>query len=204
MLMIDLFISHASEDSEAVARPLAQELRRRGRSVWFDEFELMLGDSLVRTIDRGLAEARFGLVILSPAFFSKEWPRRELDALTAREIARADTLILPVWHEVDHAYVAQYSPLLADKLAVNSSAGLEAMVNQIDRVLSRIPTDAGPLRPSVPPPHTALPASHPPERRPWYHPLSLLGEGQEWYVLRLIVFGLTVGVLLYVLAPNPF
>ncbi len=36
----DVFISHASEDKEEVARPLAEVLRRNGLSVWYDEFEL--------------------------------------------------------------------------------------------------------------------------------------------------------------------
>lgn len=100
----DVFISHASEDKDVIARPIAEELLRRGRSVWFDEFELTLGDSLRRSIDRGLAESRFGLVILSPSFFAKQWPQRELDGLTTREIAGSTKVILPVWHEVDHAY----------------------------------------------------------------------------------------------------
>ena len=200
---IDLFISHASEDSEAVARPLARELRRRGRTVWFDEFELMLGDSLGRSIDRGLADARFGLVILSPAFFSKEWPRRELDALTAREVAQADTVILPVWHDVDQAYVARFSPLLAGKLAVRSSLGLHPMVDQIERVLARFPQDTGVLA-NAAPSSVSLPAERGSVSRPWYHPLSLLGEGREWFVLRLMLFGLLVGVLLALLAPSPF
>jgi hypothetical protein len=136
-LPIDLFISHASEDKDSVARPLVRELNQRGWSVWFDETELLLGDSLRHSIDRGLAEARFGLVILSPAFFSKGWPRRELDGLTAREMTESDNLILPVWHEVDRADVAGYSPPLADKLAVRSDAGLAIIADQIERVLVR-------------------------------------------------------------------
>jgi WD40 repeat protein len=144
----DLFISHASEDKDAVTRPLAQALRSRGWSVWFDEFELTLGDSLRRKIDDGLAEARFGLVVLSPNFFAKEWPQRELDGLTARETAGSEKVILPVWHEVDNEYVARYSPTLADKLAVRSTAGIPAIVDQIERVLGtpglRAPTTAAP------------------------------------------------------------
>ena len=41
----DVFISHASEDKDEIARPLADELIRRGLKVWFDEYELVLGDS---------------------------------------------------------------------------------------------------------------------------------------------------------------
>jgi histidyl-tRNA synthetase len=42
----DVFVSHASEDKDAIARPLAKELRSRGLRVWYDEFELKIGDSL--------------------------------------------------------------------------------------------------------------------------------------------------------------
>jgi hypothetical protein len=44
--MFDVFISHASEDKEAFVEPLATELRKRGLKVWFDKFELKVGDSL--------------------------------------------------------------------------------------------------------------------------------------------------------------
>jgi hypothetical protein len=56
----DCFICHASEDKEEVARPLAESLRERGYAVWFDEFELDVGDSLREAIDQGLATSRFG------------------------------------------------------------------------------------------------------------------------------------------------
>ena len=67
----DVFISHASEDKADVARPLAAHLQKLGLRVWLDEFELTLGDSLRRKIDHGLSKSKYGLVILSPAFFSK-------------------------------------------------------------------------------------------------------------------------------------
>src|SRR5690348_12505262 len=109
----DLFISHASEDKETVARPLAMELQRRGVRVWFDESTLRVGDSLRREIDRGLRTCRYGLVVLSPNFFRKEWPQRELDALTARQVGERTKVILPVWHNVGEAEVRAYSPVLA-------------------------------------------------------------------------------------------
>jgi hypothetical protein len=133
----DVFISHASEDKDTLARPLAETLLTRGHGVWFDEFELVLGDSLRRSIDRGLANSRFGVVILSPSFFAKEWPQRELDGLTSREVGEADKVILPVWHEVDREYIARFSPTLADKLAVLSKVGVPAIVEEIERALLR-------------------------------------------------------------------
>jgi hypothetical protein len=128
--MWDLFISHASEDKDAVARPLAARLANAGLKVWFDEQTLRLGDSLSRKIDEGLSTSRFGVVVLSPSFFAKEWPKRELDALFSREVG-GEKVILPVWHNVDHAAVSVRSPLAAAKLAVSTSQGLDEVVRQI-------------------------------------------------------------------------
>jgi hypothetical protein len=89
------------------------------------------------------------LVILSPSFFAKEWPQRELDGLTTREIAGSTKVILPVWHEVDHAYVANFSPPLADKLAVPSTVGIPAIVEQIERALAKADIISNPAGVSV-------------------------------------------------------
>jgi hypothetical protein len=131
----DVFLSHASEDKEAFARPLAISLQERGLKVWFDAFTLTLGDSLRRSIDRGLAQSRYGIVILSEAFFQKHWPQLELDGLVGREAAGVKVL-LPVWHGVDEARVRVFSPTLADRLAVSSSMGLPHVVEQVLQVVS--------------------------------------------------------------------
>jgi Protein kinase domain/TIR domain len=130
----DVFISHASEDKEFVARPLAGLLRDAGLRVWLDESELKLGDSLRRGIDQGLAGCRFGVVILSASFFAKEWPQRELDALFARA-AEGPKIILPVWHGIDRQFVATYSPILADRLAVSTERGIEVVALAIIGVI---------------------------------------------------------------------
>jgi hypothetical protein len=72
------FISHASEDKDAIARPLYEELKSRGYKVWSDEAVLVVGKSLVESIDPGLANCDHGIIILSPAFFAKSWPARHL------------------------------------------------------------------------------------------------------------------------------
>lgn len=130
----DLFISHASEDKDEVARPLAQLFAEHGLSVWFDEDTLVVGDSLRRSIDHGLANCRFGLVILSPHFFEKEWTQKELDGLVAREDG-SEKRILPVWHKVTRKDVVSFSPTLADKLGVSTSKGLDHVVREIMRAI---------------------------------------------------------------------
>lgn len=126
----DAFVSHASEDKDAFARPLAEALRARNLSIWYDEFTLTVGDSLRRSIDRGLARSRFGVVVLSPKFFAKEWPQKELDGLVAREVD-GKKVILPVWHGIDEAGIRGFSPMLADRVAISSASGIAAVVDAL-------------------------------------------------------------------------
>lgn len=112
----DVFISHASEDKDEIVRPLAEALRHGGLEVWYDEFELKIGDSLRRKIDSGLARSRFGVVVLSKEFFRKGWPNYELDGLVTRAVS-GEQVLLPIWHNITKKEVIQHSPSLADKLA---------------------------------------------------------------------------------------
>lgn len=116
----DVFICHASEDKKDVAERLANELTSLGYSVWYDAMTLKIGDSLRRKIDEGLRESRFGLVLLSKAFFGKQWTQWELDGLTEKEMRAGKTVILPIWHNVTHSEVLEFSPSLANKLAGNT------------------------------------------------------------------------------------
>jgi hypothetical protein len=128
-----LFISHASEDKDAIARPLADALIKAGYRVWFDEYSLQLGDSLKLNIDKGLASCDFGIVILTPSFFSKPWPKEELDGLAAVETWRHQKVILPIWHDISFDDIVAFSPTLAGKLAIKSSVGITNIVEAITR-----------------------------------------------------------------------
>jgi hypothetical protein len=125
----DVFISHAWEDKESFALPLAEALEAKGLRVWFDEFTLRVGDRLRRSIDHGLANSRYGVVILSPHFFEKEWPQIELDGLVARESA-GEKVVLPVWHNITAEQIKGYSPTLADRVAVSSDRGLAGTLHE--------------------------------------------------------------------------
>ncbi len=125
-----LFICHVSEDKDDFVAPLAAELREK-YEVWYDDYELRLGDSLPERIDDGLKRCDFGIVILSKAFFAKKkWARAELDGLFALEIKRGK-IILPVWKGVTSDDVAEYSPMLASKIAVSGSEGLPKVIEEI-------------------------------------------------------------------------
>lgn len=126
----DAFISHASEDKDAAARPIAEKLKAKGLRIWFDECSLRVGDSLRRSIDEGLKSSHFGIVILSPAFFQKHWPQSELDGLFSREV-HGKKVILPVWYNLGFEEVVSNSPMLADRVAISLSAGLDDAVARL-------------------------------------------------------------------------
>lgn len=130
----DVFISHAFEDKEPFVRELAQRLMAEGARVWYDELSLKIGDSLRRSIDHGLSKSRFGIVVLSPRFFEKEWPQKELDGLTTRE-GGGQKVILPVWLDVERKEVRNYSPTLADRIAAKASDGMDKVVADLMDVI---------------------------------------------------------------------
>jgi TIR domain len=137
----DVFVSHASEDKLTIALPLANALRDLNVSVWLDDFELKIGDSLRRRIDEGLARSRFGIVILSEYFFAKNWPQYELDGLVTRSVS-GEQSILPIWHGITKAQVVTASPSFADKIARNTT---DFAIEEIAKEIASV------VRPSSPP-----------------------------------------------------
>ncbi len=143
----DLFISHASEDKENFVRPLANALVAEDMQVWFDEFELQVGDSLRQKIDEGLSRSRYGLVVFSPTFFEKHWTQYEMDGLIARQMA-GERVILPIWHRLTRDEIARQSPSLTDIVSLNSSTDqVEVIASKVAAVVKR----STPPRPSPQP-----------------------------------------------------
>lgn len=133
----DVFISHASEDKDEVVRPLAVALKGFGLRVWYDEFELKIGDSLRRKIDKGLANSRFGIVVLSKDFVKKGWTNYELDGIITKAVS-GEQIVLPIWHNITKKEVIEYSPSLADKLARNTSSyTVEEIAEEISEVIKK-------------------------------------------------------------------
>lgn len=131
----DVFISHASEDKAAVARPLRDALTKLGVTVWLDEAQMRIGHSLRRKIDEGIRASRYGVVVLSEPFISKGWTNHELDGLVTRNVAGEQSL-LPIWHNLSADDVRRYSPSLADKVAMSTGEySIEEIAQQIADVV---------------------------------------------------------------------
>ncbi|MBD2077523.1 toll/interleukin-1 receptor domain-containing protein [Phormidium sp. FACHB-592] len=132
------FISHDSRDKDTIVRPLAQELQRMMLSVWYDEFSLEVGDSLRGSIEAGLKRCQRCIFVLTPNFLGKGgWPKREYDSIFTRELVEERNLILPIWSEVTRNEVFEYSPTLADRVALNWNLGLDEVASRLYRKLTK-------------------------------------------------------------------
>lgn len=131
----DLFISYANEDRD-FAIELVNELEKFGLNVWYDNRNLKIGDNLVRKINNGLNNSKFGLVILSENFFLKEWPKRELE--TMLQINKTETKsILPIWHNITFEKIKSEYPIIASIVGINSSEGVKTIVKEIINVIKK-------------------------------------------------------------------
>lgn len=127
----DVFISHASEDKEVFVKPLANLLTQFGVDVWYDEFTLKVGDSLSGSIDKGLVNSKYGIVVISKDFMKKNWPDYELRGLVSKEIS-GKKVILPIWHNIIREDILGYSPTLTDKIALSTN------IDNIDDIAMKI------------------------------------------------------------------
>jgi hypothetical protein len=126
------FISHDSRNKAEIAQPLALALQKLSCPVWFDEYSMKVGDSLRESIEAGLKECRKCILILTPDFLRNGgWTKREYDSIFTRELVEQQKVILPVWHGVTPKDVYEYSPILADRVALQWSMG-------VDRVASKL------------------------------------------------------------------
>lgn len=137
----DVFMSHASEDKPFVME-LSRELEQRGLSVWLDKREITVGDRLLSTIDDGLRRSRFGVVVVSPAYFAKGWTLFELNALAAEAASLQTKKVLPVWHGMTRDEGARHSRLLAALLGVSTENGVRAVADALLAAMEGRSSDA--------------------------------------------------------------
>jgi WD40 repeat protein len=89
------FLSYSSANRE-YAEKLAADLRGAGISIWFDQWEIAVGESIIKKIQSGVEENDFVIVVLSQASVASDWVRRELNLALMNEIELAKVILLPV------------------------------------------------------------------------------------------------------------
>ena len=132
--MPTVFISYSAQD-RSTAATIADELRRRGVSVWFDQQEILAGDSLVGRIREGIESADYLLVLLSRRSLSSVWVEREVGIAFERFGADADTVIIPL--KIDD------SPVPAQFLSTRYADFAADPRKAIDEIGERITRDQG-------------------------------------------------------------
>ena len=115
----DVFLCHAWDDRQGVAKELHDLLESKGVSVWFSEKDAGLGVPLMRAIDKGLANSRIGLVLVTPALLQR-LPQegiadKELSALLARD------QLVPIVHNTTYEALREVSPLLASRSGLSTA-----------------------------------------------------------------------------------
>lgn len=121
----DVFLCHAWDDRKGAAQELHDLLESRGVSVWFSEKDVLLGTSLLREIDKGLAKSRVGIVLVTPALLRRLEGEgiadKELSALLARD------QLVPIMHGTTYEALREVSPLLGSRSGLNTAE--EPMAN---------------------------------------------------------------------------
>lgn len=126
----DVFLCHAWDDRKDAAMELHDLLELKGVTVWFSEKDVLLGSSLLREIDKGLAKSRVGIVLVTPSFLKRVKGEgiadKELSALLARD------LLVPVVHNTTFENLREVSPLLG------SRSGLSTIEDSMADVAAKI------------------------------------------------------------------
>lgn len=114
----DVFLCHAWDDRKDSAKELHDLLESKGVSVWFSEKDVLLGSSLLREIDKGLAKSRVGIVLVTPSFLKRVKGEgiadKELSALLARD------LLVPIVHNTTFEDLREVSPLLGSRSGLST------------------------------------------------------------------------------------
>jgi len=131
----DVFLCHAWADRLGVAKKLYDLLISEDVRVWFSENDVALGSTLLREIDKGLANSRIGLVMVTPAFLERIQgegiAEKELSALLARD------LLVPIVHDTTYEALREVSPLLGSRSGLSSAEdSLEDIAAKIAELVS--------------------------------------------------------------------
>jgi hypothetical protein len=134
----DAFISHAVEDKIPIANELCARLEKAGLKIWYSGKELGIGDSIEKTIQKGLNRSRYGIVIFSPTYLAKNWTIREFYTLLAKEIEE-HKVILPVLYNVSLDDLKNKDLVMADRFAVNADRGIDFVVQRLVQEIQKSP-----------------------------------------------------------------
>jgi hypothetical protein len=115
----DVFLCHAWDDRKGAAKELHDLLESHGVSVWFSEKDVGLGVPLLRAIDKGLANSRVGIVLVTPSLLR----RLPTEGIADKELSAllAGDRLVPIVHETTYEALREVSPLLGSRSGLNTA-----------------------------------------------------------------------------------
>lgn len=122
----DVFLCHAWDDRQGPAKELHELLVAAGVKVWFSEKDLGLGVPMMRAIDKGLANSRIGLVLVTPALLA----RLPKESVADKELSAllAGNQLVPIVHNTTYEALRNVSPLLASRSGLDTEEDTMAVV----------------------------------------------------------------------------
>lgn len=115
----DCFLCHAWDDRQSAAKELHDLLEAAGVKVWFSEKDLGLGMPMMRSIDKGLAASKIGLVLVTPALLAR-LPKEGIADKELSALLQGNRLV-PIVHGTTYVALRDVSPMLASRSGLDTS-----------------------------------------------------------------------------------
>ncbi len=131
MRKINFFLSHSSDDKKMIVQPVANALGSLGMTVWVDEAELTVGDSLVGEIQNALISCDLAVVFISKSFLSNGWSMEELKAMLNIQLSKKTKFVLPVVIDIPLNELQDTLPFIAEKKYIPWNNNPQEIANKL-------------------------------------------------------------------------
>lgn len=180
----DIFISHASEDREAVARPILEACNAAGLKAFLDDEHIAWGENFTQKINTALGAARTVLTIISPVSVTKDWPMAEVNTALTLEVAGKKNVLALIVGKPDLSKL----PLISGKDFMlwtdnpdEVAQRLKAKVRPVEPAPAIAPPSPGSSLPPRPRPAAAVPSVSPPHASQARSAPSTPAQGKGWF-----------------------
>ncbi len=133
----DIFLSHSNKDKDNV-RKLAQDLKNAGAKVWFDEWDIKLGKSIIKSVENGLFNSKFVGIWITKNAINSGWVEKEWQSKLKDEIEKGDVTVLPLLAEK-----CQLPLFLQDKLYADFTENYDTAFSKLLRTIQVVPRSSG-------------------------------------------------------------